>query len=237
MAKNFSGAKILFWDIETTHLKADFGTCLCIGYKWAHEKKPHVIDITQYETWDKDRTDDSGVIADFAEVFKQADIVVTYFGKRFDLPYVNAKMAEYGQDFLPNIPHLDLFFTVKSNLALSRKSLQNVGYHLGLSAEKTPVEGRIWKKAATGDHKSVKYIIDHCAADVLILEEAYERLKPLIRQHPRVRGVDPCRVCGSMHLQRRGYAVTTLNSPRIRVQCQDCGSWETRSEKHAEIAR
>jgi uncharacterized protein YprB with RNaseH-like and TPR domain len=228
--------KILFWDIETTHLKADFGTCLCIGYKWAGAAKPKVISITDYESWDTDRTDDSGVIADFADVYRQAEIVVTYFGKRFDLPYINAKMAEYGQEFLPNTPHLDLFFTVKSNLALSRKSLQNVGYHLGLSAEKTPVEGRIWKKAATGDPKSVKYIVDHCKADVLLLEEAYYRLRPLIRQHPRVAGPDPCRTCGSRHLQRRGKVVTALLSPRYRVQCQDCGTWETRSETHASVA-
>ncbi len=222
--------KILFFDIETTNLKADFGTVLCIGYKWLGKPKVYVPEIREYESWDTDRTDDSGLVGDFLEVYEQADMVVSYFGKGFDCKYLNAKLLEYDLGVLPNTPHVDLFYTVKANLALSRKSLQNVAYHLNLSNEKTPVEGKIWKRAATGHGPSVKYIVDHCRADVLILEEAYLRLRPLVRLHPRVRGYEPCRVCGSDHLQSRGRALTTTKGARYRYQCQDCGAWESRAE-------
>ena len=37
--------KILFWDIESTHLCADFGVVLCIGYKFLGDKAPTIIRI------------------------------------------------------------------------------------------------------------------------------------------------------------------------------------------------
>jgi uncharacterized protein YprB with RNaseH-like and TPR domain len=231
-----SKPRILVFDIETTNLKADFGTVLCVGYKWLGEKTVHVPSIMDYRGWKKDVTYDGHLIRDFKEVYEQADLLVTYFGKGFDVKYLNAKMLEHSLGTLPNTPHVDLFYTVKANLALSRKSLANVGYFLGLSTEKTPVEGRVWKKAQAGFPDAIEYVIRHCDADVKILEEAYLRLRPLVRQHPRVCGLPPCRSCGSNNLQRRGRAMTVMAGPRYRVQCQDCGAWENRNAKWAEYA-
>ena len=223
--------KILFFDIETTNLKADFGWCLAIGYKWYGKNRVYVPSIMDYEGWEQDVTDDSALLADFLAVYEEADMVVSYFGKGFDCKFLNARLLEHRLGILPNTPHVDLFYTVKANLALSRKSLQNVGYHLGLSNEKTPVEGKVWVQAQVGKPKAIKYVIDHCKSDVLILEEAYTTLRPLVRTHPRVRGLHPCRVCGSSHLQRRGSVLTVLQGPRYRVFCTDCGAWETRPER------
>src|SRR5271165_5104007 len=147
--------KILFWDLETTNLKADFGTTLCCGYKWLGEKRVYVPAINDYESFDKDKTDDKQLIADFIEVYNSADINVTYFGTGFDRKWLTAKALEYRLGIPANIPMIDLYYTVKSNFAISRKSLQNVGYYLGLSNEKTPVEGKIWRSAATGHEPSI----------------------------------------------------------------------------------
>jgi uncharacterized protein YprB with RNaseH-like and TPR domain len=223
--------KILFFDIETTNLKGDFGTCLAVGYKWWGKPRVYVPSIMDYPKWEKDVTNDSRLVRDFLATYTEADVVVSYFGKGFDCKFLNARLGEYRLGFLPNTPHVDLYFTVKANLALSRKSLQNVGYHLGLNTEKTPVEGKIWKQAQVGNRKAIKYVVDHCRADVLILEEAYSVLRPLVRQHPRVRGMEPCRVCGSLDLQYRGRATTIHAGPRVRVFCKNCSAWENRKAK------
>lgn len=220
--------RILFWDIETTNLNADFGTILAIGYKWAHEKRVRIIKINDYETFEDDRTDDSGVVADFLKVWESADIHVTYNGTLFDVPYVTAKMMEYRLGITPNVPHVDLYFIAKK-LRISRKSMQNVGYFLGISNEKTPVEGKIWKRAMTGHEPSIKYIVDHCKADILVTEELYNLLKPLRKTHPPVSEVGACHVCGSSKLQRRGKYVSSSKIPKTRVQCQDCGGWSIRT--------
>ena len=221
-------AKILLYDIETSHLKADFGSLLAFGYKWLHEKRVNVPTILDFNP--KNAIDDSGITAEANRVLSEADMVVTFYGKGFDQKFLNAKFLEHDLPILANIPHVDLFFTVKSNLALTRKSLANVAYFLQLANVKTPVEGRLWKQAMIGEPKAIKYVKDHCRADVLILEEAYLRLLPLIRTHPRVAGADlgRCRACGSDKLQSRGRHITALQKPRRRVQCQDCASWDTR---------
>lgn len=217
--------KILLWDIECTHLKADFGTCLCIGYKWLGQKKVHVPSIMDYKGWQKDTTNDKKLLQEFYKVASEADMWVTYYGKGFDVPYIQAKLLEHGLPYLPPVPHVDLYFTVKSNLALSRKSLANVSTFLQLDAKKTPVAGTVWKRATTGHGPSIRYVIDHCKADVNLLEEAYYKLRPLVRTHPRVNGYGPCNVCGSEKVQSRGYMINTLRNKKRKMQCQDCGNW------------
>lgn len=221
-------ARILIWDIESTDLQADFGITLCVGYKWYGQDETKVISILDHKGWKKEPWNDSRVWVDFLKVFNQADMHVTYFGTGFDRPMMYAKLMKHGLEIPANIPQVDLFYTVKSNFKLSRKSLDNVSKYLGLKAQKTPVSGETWLKASMGHKESIQYVVDHCIADIDLTEELYTRLKPLIRTHPRVAGLGPCRACGSTKLQRRGMAVTTLQKPRQRIQCQDCGSWDLR---------
>jgi hypothetical protein len=160
---------------------------------------------------------------------------VAYKGVLVDSPYILAKTLEYGLEIPPHIPIQDPYFCVKANLKISRKSLQNTAYFLRLSNEKTPVEGRIWKKASAGHRPSLKYIKDHCEADVLVLEELYLRLRPLMRTHFRLSDdMGKCRYCNSSKLQSRGKHITKNKAPQRRVHCQSCGGWDTRTIKEVD---
>lgn len=227
-------SKGLIFDIETTHLKADFGTLLSFGHKWVGQKTVSVPTISDFEP--DSAIDDEGIVTLANEKLHEADFIITYFGKGFDLKFLNTKFLEYGLPIPPSVPHIDLFFVVKSNLSLSRKSLGNVGYLLDLEATKTPVSAAIWKEAMIGVPKAIKYVKEHNKNDVLITEGAYYRLRPLIRQHPRVNGYGPCRACGQETLQRRGSAVTIHKGLQYRYHCQnpECGSWEQRPAAAAE---
>lgn len=217
--------RCLILDIETTHLKPDFGTILCIGYKWLGEKKPKIISITDFPNFKKDPTDDSEVVKAFYPILVEADILVTYFGTGFDVKYITSKLLEHRLEFLPNTPHVDLFYVVKGKMLLSRKSLQNTGLFLGCTAQKTPISGRIWKRAMCGHRASIKYIETHCASDVNLTEEVYMRLRPLVRQHPRRAGLGDCRVCGGDKLQLRGRYVAVTGGEQSRIYCRACGAW------------
>src|SRR5690349_4483937 len=144
-------SRILLFDIETTHLKADFGTVLAFGYKWLDEPEAQVLAISDYKGWQKDLTDDKKLVSEAYKVLAKADVWVTYFGKGFDVKYLNAKLLEHKLPVLPNVPHVDLYYTVKGNLAISRKSLANVAYYLDFESEKSPVTGRLWKQAMVGN--------------------------------------------------------------------------------------
>lgn len=219
--------KILLFDIESTHLKADWATLLCIGWKWYEDDKVNVPSLMDYTNWKKDVTDDSKLLRDFHATMMEADMLVGYFSKGFDIKMLQSKFLEIGLPVLPNIPHVDLFYTVKANMTLTRKSLDNVSRYLGLENEKTHLSGKIWKRAMAGHTEAIGYVIDHCKADVLVLEELYTKLRPMVRTHPRVAEYGSCNNCGSNKLQRRGYALTTTKGRRVRTQCQQCGAWHT----------
>ena len=227
--------RILLWDLETSSLDADFGTLLCVGYKWLGESKVHVLSITDYPQFAQDPTNDKPLVRDFLRVYTEADMTVAYNGVLFDRPYILAKALEHGLPVPANIPMQDPYFTTKSNLRISRKSLQNVAYFLKLGVEKTPVEGRIWKRAGAGHAPSIRYIIEHCRKDVVVLEKAYLALRPLMRTHWRVSDdLGKCRFCNSARLHSRGKAITKAKGLQRRVQCVDCAGWDTRTMKEVE---
>jgi uncharacterized protein YprB with RNaseH-like and TPR domain len=217
-------SKIIAFDIEATGLKADFAYLLSAAFGDVNEDK-----ITVHTLPEGKLANEGRLVRVVAERIQEADVLVSYYGKGYDIPFLNAKMLEYDLPVLPNIPHVDLYFTVKHTLAISRKSLANIAYFTRAKSSKTAVEGRLWKAAMIGDKKALAEIARHNIADVQVLKEVYNKLRPLVRQHPRVNGYGPCRTCGSEKLQRRGIAITQLKSQRQRVQCQKCGSWDLRS--------
>lgn len=227
-------ARILLWDLETTNLRADFGFILAAGYKWLGEKRSHVLTIGDFDA-SNFRAKEKALVKAFAEVLDSADISVTHNGQRYDHPWINAKMREHRLTkngapwYLKAIPQVDTLQIARKHLkAVSRKRLDTLSSYLGTYAEKTPVEGHIWVDAAMGRKSALKYIIDHCRADVAVLEEVYLILRPLLVGHPRVQGFGPCRYCGSYNLERRGYAYSSNRGPQIHLVCRDCGGGERR---------
>ena len=225
---------IVSYDIECTGLKADFAFLLCAAFLGLDDEKATLLSLSQYGKTNLLGYEEQ-LVKDVAAELSKADILVSYYGKGFDRKFLNAKMYEYGLPPLPNIPEVDLYYTVRSNFAISRKSLQNVAYYGKLESSKTAVEGRLWKAAQAGNLKALKAIEKHNIADVEVLREAYLKLRPLVRQHPRVGGDNPeaCPACGGTKAQKRGIMYTTLQRPRRRLQCvarvvetgKICGSW------------
>jgi hypothetical protein len=77
-----------------------------------------------------------------------------------------------------------------------------------------------------GDEKSMNLLKNRAASDVRVTEDCYLKLRPLIRQHPRLlSGRANCRVCGSNHLQRRGQRISADGLVHPQYQCQGCGAW------------
>lgn len=69
--------------------------------------------------------------------------------------------------------------------------------------------------------------------DVNLLIDLYDELLPWIQVHPHVAVADEiaggCKRCGSLLLQRRGYAITGTRKYQ-RYQCMDCGTWQRGSK-------
>lgn len=183
------GLRIGYLDIETDGLYADFGTML----SWCIKTKGGSIvssTITKDELFNG--TYDQRLVEDLIRELKKYNIIITYYGTGFDLPFIRAKALHYNIPFPsfttiegargglrlePEIYHWDLFYLVKSKLRLSRKSLDNACDYLGIKG-KTDIDKDMWRKAKYGDPFSLKYVLDHNIGDVVILEELHDRLEP-----------------------------------------------------------
>jgi hypothetical protein len=231
--------RILSWDLETSNLKADYGIILCCGFKEVGTGKPEVISLRDFPLFKKDPTNDRELCKAISARLLDTDCWLTWYGRGFDVKFLNTRLLFHGLPPVPpGFPHIDGWLTSYKKLLLRNNRLRTVQEFLGLEEEKDAVKGPIWIKALSGDLKSFRYIINHCRKDVLVLEQAYEKLRPLLHEHPRKGLVNEktmeCPVCEEKKLQKRGMHVAASRKYQ-RYSCTECGTW-SRSPKPQPLA-
>lgn len=169
--------RIGFLDIETSDLKANFGLMLSWALKIKDGPLLHSV-IKRREVINKDRLD-RGIIKELLKALNEVDVLVTYNGTLFDLPFLRTRCLIHGLGFpgYGEKKHIDVYFQVKSRLSLHRKSLDAACEALNI-AGKTPIKPKVWFEAQLGYKDALKNVLHHNDADVIILEHLFERLKP-----------------------------------------------------------
>jgi len=195
------------------------GYTLCWAARWGGEKEVMFDSVKK-----------SGAARMTRRIHKlldEADAVVTYNGKSYDIPTLEKDFLR--QRLTPPAPfaQIDLYQTAKRFNFISRK-LNFITKQLDLG-ERVKHRGMdLWTDCMKGDAKAFKEMEGYNKQDVVLLERAYEILKPWIKGHPNraiyTDGESPvCRICGSSNLTRRGKAPTTVGLYQ-RYQCE-CGAW------------
>ena len=220
-------AKILFWDIETRSLVADYGSIFTIGWKFEGEKKAHVKTI--HDIPGKHPLDDSALVKWFSEnVWDKADIAVGWYSEGHDEPFIRSRLIIHGDKAPKPVTSLDMWKKVYKRFKFSKNSLDNITRQLNLG-NKYYGPREDFEKVLYGDKQAMARIAKHNRVDVEITERAYERFKTFFTIHPRTtHNLRECRVCGSTNLQRRGWAFSSAKGRAIRVSCKDCGAWDTK---------
>jgi len=173
--------KTCMFDIEATNLNADFGRILCACFK---EENGRVWTLSQRD-WPKLLRDepwnDSKLVEAILDKLSDFDVWCTYYGSKYDLPFVRTRMFGLKNPKPVSGFHIDLYYRVKYGLRLSRSSLLRIQEHLNLTTKKTPVEAQAWCRASAGDPRPYAQIEHHCRLDVRVLEEVYHATKKYIR--------------------------------------------------------
>jgi len=223
-------AKILFWDIETRGLQADYGTIFCIGWKFKGDRTVQVKSI--HDIPGKHVLDDKPLIQWFVEnVWSKADIAVGWYSSGHDEPFLRTRMIMHGLSAPKPVTTLDLWGKVWKRFKFSRNSLDNVARKLGLT-RKWYNEDSAFEKVLYGDKASMRAIVKHCRIDVQITEEAYDKFKSYINAHPRVSHAGPgCRTCGSTDLQKRGWRFSAAKGRQRLLFCKSCKGWDQKTQK------
>lgn len=154
-----------FLDIETTGLSAEYGIITLIGVLDAHG-------YTAYVQGDN--------LADFRAAIEQYDLVVTFNGAYFDLPFIE---RHFGKIF-GGAAHLDLRFPLKrAGFSGGLKSIEAQA-KVGRPSELTALNGHdavtLWREWTRGDARALETLVRYNAEDVASLpalaEIAYDRL-------------------------------------------------------------
>jgi len=168
------GMKIGYLDIETDGLVADFNTMLtwCIKDKGG---KVYHDEVTKEDLFNG--TTDQRIVKSCIEKLREYKIICTYYGTGFDIPFLRAKALRYDLDFpeYGDLYHFDIYYTVRSKLCISRKSLDNACDYLGIVG-KTKIDKDVWRKAKYGDKQAIKGVLEHNIGDVEILEILHDKL-------------------------------------------------------------
>lgn len=227
---------ILLLDIERTPILADVWSLwrvnvglnqlreppglLCFAAKWLGGPKEQTFFYS-------DHVQGRELMVEKAHaLLNNADAVVHWYGKRFDIPALNGEFLELG--FNPPSPfkQIDLYQVAKRNFLFPSNKLQYVSTSLGFSGKVDHEGHALWVKCMDGDPEAWERMEAYNKQDVWLLEDLYNRFLPWINNHPSyaLNGELVCPKCGSARLQRRGKEVTAV-SVYQRYQCQACGAW------------
>jgi len=177
--------RIGYWDIETSNLDADFG--IMLSYAFLDSQTGKVIsdvitpeDIRKAKAGDEDKR----LVAHCIEDMQAFDRVVTYYGTRFDMPYLRTRALACGLDFpyYGTLKHTDVYFMVRNRFRLSRNRLENACRVLLGRTDKTHIEAKYWRGGARGDKASLAYILDHNKKDVVDLQKLYLKVRDFCRK-------------------------------------------------------
>jgi len=231
-------ANILILDIETTpniayvwrFFKENVGAdqviknseILSYAAKWLGKKDIYYDDRLM--------NNEKGLLLALVHLLDLADIVVAHYGRRFDLPRINARCLALG--IKPPSPYkiVDTKEIASKHFLFDANNLKHLANVLGcapkLDHNKFP-GFKLWLECLKGNPEAYEELEIYNKQDVLTLEEIYLKMRPWMPHHPNVAVFEEevvCPKCGGNHYHRRGFYYS--NSGRYqRYQCNSCGGW------------
>ncbi len=237
--------KILFYDIETSPLKAwVWGTgeqyvrhqqldknhnmwgIICVTYCWNDGKPAKVID------WDYNKQDTAKVVEEFDEIIKQSDHTIGKNSDRFDTKMINACRMFAG---LPGMPDWtkytdDLEKQMRRYFRLPSQSLDYISDMLGLGG-KIKMEMQDWidivEKNSNG-MKSFKKMLNYGKKDVEDTRKLWNKLSehfdPKFSMATYLGHRIACKFCGSLEMKKTGFVYAGQTTYQ-RYFCKTCSRY------------
>lgn len=239
MSKKNNKPKVLFYDIETTPLKAWIWRCgkqvvrhgqlvnensqydiICIGYEFLHGNKKGVL------AWDYEKQCSKKMIKEFTKLCDEADIIIGKNNKRFDDKHVNTLRMIHGLDGRPDLLKKvdDLETQVRRHFYLPSYGLDYISNLAGLGG-KDSMCMQDWidivEKNKNGK-KSFKKMIKYCAKDVhdtkLIWKYCEKHIEPKLNVSA-LNHNHSCKVCGSLDIRKNGVYTSSTGGVFQQYYC------------------
>jgi len=164
-----------YLDIETTGFEANYHHMLTWVIKVRGENEYYTGEINKEDL--DNETFDKRICQELVDVLNKFDVIYTYYGTGFDIPFMRSRCMYWGIPFpeFGTLQHKDVYYLSKRLLKLHRKSLDAATHFLGIEG-KNHVLGKEWMCARIGHKWALKYVMEHNMLDCDILEKLHDRL-------------------------------------------------------------
>lgn len=192
---------------------------LCWAAQWYGDKRIMYSDI---------REGRSTMLDELRSVMDQADTIVTYNGKRFDIPRIATEFILEGMDQPSPFNQVDLYRFVRNRFSFPSHKLGYVAPALGVGEKVSHSGHELWVRCMEGDEAAWRMMKRYSKGDIKVTAALYEKLLPHIDTHPPVLLYqdDACNRCGGTDWTdgTKPYA-TAAGSLYPQLRCVGCGGW------------
>ena len=164
---------LIFFDIESTNLKGDYGAIICVSFK-PFGQKPFTIVA-------EGPGNDRKLCRQVKQILENHWCWCSYYGTGFDIKMINTRLIRWGMRPVEKRPHLDLWKIVRFQMNTARKSQAHVLGWLGTPEQKMSVSANDWATIASNwDGRAMRTMIRRCESDTIGLEALYKKIKNLV---------------------------------------------------------
>lgn len=145
---------------------------ICFAAKWLGEGTVHFYsefhhgrDVMIKKAW---------------ELLNEADAVITYNGKRFDVKHLNTEFKLAGLDPPSHFQNIDLLQITRREFAFGSNKLESVSTRLGIGHKEEHEGFALWVKCEAGEAKAWKHMRKYNRRDVQLTERLFNEFRPWI---------------------------------------------------------
>ena len=229
--------RMLHFDIETAPNKGTFWTIWNVNIPISMIDEPTYL-LSWAAKWEGEREvmfssawedGSESMVKKMHALFDEADVVVHYNGKAFDVKHMNREFALLGLAPPSHFHQIDLLTVVKQNFKLPSNKLDYVCQYFGLGAKVKHAGIELWYGVMEGRERDQKIMEKYNKQDARLLPKLYRFLLPWIKQHPTVGLYEDkqptrptCSHCGSTDVSKKGRQYNTKTASYDRWKCNTC---------------
>lgn len=174
--------KIVFFDIETTNLRANIGHVLVVCALPLDKDIIQIFRLDERKYRASKKYNDSRMLLAVKEYLEGSFCWVSWNGKMFDIPFLNSRLLLNGIETIQPRMHVDLmYYARRPFLQITSSRLAAVAKAFKLSNQKDEFDYDPWQAAEHLEKWGMDYVCNHCCQDVKVLKEAFNVLAPFIK--------------------------------------------------------
>lgn len=185
---------ILYWDLESSLMGTlTFGLwnqnisgnritkhSHLLSNSWAfNDESPQGVRLSPEDVRDGN---DLLVVVDTIRAIEKADLLVTFNGKRFDVPLLKTRALYHGLPPIKFAPHLDLMQESKKNFRFPSNSMQNISLYLGEHGKLATSGRNLWERCYRWQERddcneALKQMLTYGLQDIDATRDLHKRLQ------------------------------------------------------------